>query len=86
MHVASVASAMHTALDAVTRVGQNVEHVAHHVASEISTEPEHETSEVLEQLAELPRLKQELRANAAVLRTTDDLLEVFGQLLTAPRR
>lgn len=77
---------MHTALDAMHRIGKRVEDVAGQVAQGIPTEPGSAASSVLESLSRLPSLKQEMRANAAVVRTADELLEVFGQLLNAPRR
>jgi len=81
MSINALTSASHSALNGLRDVARQVEDVATNVAAGISSEPGSSASESLGEIAKLPGLKMQAKANAAVLSTVDDLFSELSSVL-----
>jgi len=75
MQVHSLTSAMHTAASGMNRVAQRLDTVAHEVANGFATDASQSTGNPAAAVVELSELQTSARANAAVIRTSSQLLE-----------
>jgi len=83
MIVGSLSSAASTALNGLGHVVRQVEQTAERVAAGISDETGTSFSDGLSDVARLPLLKHQARANAVVINTA---MELLGDLMRMPRR
>ncbi len=83
MKIGSLTSAAQTALNGLGNVISQVERVAEHVAAGIADDPGESFSSGLSEVAKLPLLNHQARANAKVFNTAEELL---GDLARMPRR
>lgn len=77
--IGSITSTLHTALNGIDRSVARVQNAAETVAAGIRDAE----GDFTRALADLPRVRQAVRANVAVIQTADELL---GELLTLRRR
>jgi len=83
MNIGSLSSAAYTALNGLGSVIRQVEETAEHVAALPAHPTEGSFVDGLSEIARLPVLEQQARANAIVYSTAEQML---GELARLPRR